>query len=176
MSALPNPDDMTPEARAWLERVQQFRRANPDALRSPDIHPTRRRTDPAPDPRADHEQPDLLGEGPTPKPWPQTSPAAPNAPDGEQRVLPIKGTNTDRYHRWKATDEGRRIVDEIARRAANEAAQGARRISVKRLTEIVRGELKVSINNTFPAYIARDLAESDPRLKALIEFRQQQAS
>jgi hypothetical protein len=97
MSALPNPDEMPPEARAWLERVQQFRRANPDALRSPDIHPTRRRTDPAPDPRADHEQPDLLGEGPTPKPWPQTLAAS-----DEQGVLSIETTNQRKY------DAGRR--------------------------------------------------------------------
>src|SRR5690606_7634407 len=85
--------------------------------------------------------------------FPVTAPA----PRCEQLVAPIDGTNQGRYERWRGTDTGQRVFNEVRVRALTLARRGEERIGIKRIVEQVRADWHVQINNVFTALIARDL-------------------
>lgn len=99
-------------------------------------------------------------------------PHRPLAAAAEQREMPIPGTLEARYQRWRQTDDGRRIYSEILRRALYAVGRGERRIGVKAIAEQVRADLHLQINNTLVALIAREMHDTAPALRDLIELRE----
>lgn len=103
-------------------------------------------------------------------------PRRPSPGPAEQRVLPIDGTLQARYEAWRRSEEGGWVFATIRERALEEAREGAQRIGVKGIVEAVRRELRVAVNNSATAFIARELWETVPALRGLIELRQRTAT
>jgi hypothetical protein len=116
------------------------------------------RDDPLPLPPRPAEELPLWG-------WPQRE-----AEEATQNVLPLVPSLESRWLAWKQSDEGERALETIKVKALALAKSGARRIGVKYLVETTRASLKVSINNSFTAHIARELSR-EPVLAPLIERR-----
>lgn len=83
----------------------------------------------------------------------------------------------ERYRQWIG---GHPEVLDLFCRFAREAVERGRRFGIKLLVERVRWELSMTwgpdndgfkLNNTFTAYLARDVARRVPGVTALIEFR-----
>lgn len=97
--------------------------------------------------------------------WPERPPVPPTA--DEQR--PLKEAA---YRRWLETEDGQLAWWWMRDRALIRAHNGARQIGVKGIVERCREVLMVSINNSWTAYIARDLVDGDPeRFGPLIKLR-----
>jgi len=82
-----------------------------------------------------------------------------------------------KYREWKATHLA---VYELFLRFARERMDRGRRFGVKALAERVRWEVATTwaedadgfrINNSYTAYLARDLLADEPALEALIQIR-----
>lgn len=101
--------------------------------------------------------------------WPEAP-----APDVEQGVMPLEVTITGKYARWRRTEDGARVFESVRIRALGLARTG-QRIGVKQLVEDVRSHLKMKVNNSFSALIARELCQ-DPSLVSHIERRTRTAS
>jgi len=96
-------------------------------------------------------------------------------------VDPSKTVNAleRRYREWRSTRVGREVY-QLFYSFAMERARAGRRFGVKALAERVRWEVALAhptkaddlkINNSHIAYLARDLARENPRLREFIEFR-----
>jgi hypothetical protein len=96
------------------------------------------------------------------------------APAGgaEQTDIPIEGTLQARYDAWRATEQGRLVYVECRDLALRQASEGAKRIAVKGIVELVRATLKVQVNNSATALLARELYDREPVLRPLIELRE----
>ena len=95
----------------------------------------------------------------------------------EQRALLIPGgTLEGDYAAWRETELGRFVYEAIRTKAIGEARTGARRLSAKALMEWCRATHRVECNNTWTALIGRELAEREPELRPLFEFRQRSAA
>lgn len=103
---------------------------------------------------------------------PKRQPAGP----AEQRILPIDNSTEARYTRWRETEGGRLAFAAVHEKAMQEVDAGATRIGSKALTEWARGTLRLSIDNRFTPYIGRELADREPELKKLMEFRERTAA
>lgn len=103
-------------------------------------------------------------------------PTAPVAARVEQREIPLGGTIAERYLAWRTTEDGQRAWGWIARRALEEVAQGATRLSAKALVEACREQLHVRINNVATPCIARELEEQYPITRGLFELRRRTAA
>lgn len=90
--------------------------------------------------------------------------------------MPIDGTLQARYDAWRKTEDGERVYAEVRARALAAASAGDRRIGVKAIVEAVRADLKVKVNNSATALMARELYEQHPALRDLIELRQRSAA
>jgi len=100
---------------------------------------------------------------------------------GEQLGLSLGGTLQGRYDAWRRTSEGLLAFLEIERRVLARANSGSReqpveRIAVNEITELVRRDLRVRINNSWRALISRELIARTPWLKDLIEIRRRRAA
>ena len=102
-------------------------------------------------------------------------PTAPEARN-EQRTLSIGGTIQGQYDAWLASVDGGRAFAAVESLALVHARAGTSRLSINFIVEQIRSTLQLSINNDFRALIARDLLETHPALKGLIEVRQRKAS
>jgi hypothetical protein len=101
-------------------------------------------------------------------------PVRPAPQRAEQRALALKGgTLEGDYQAWRQSEEGAAVFAEIRRRAL--LVMGPR-VAVKRLVEDVRGDLRVKVNNSHSALIARDLRDSEPSLRHRIELRERSAA
>jgi len=98
-------------------------------------------------------------------PWPESPPAG-----DEQQELPLGDTTLARYRAWRATEDGEQVWLAIHARARNLVMLGDEWVGVKCLVEDARRQLRIKINNSFTAYLARDLAH-DPMLKDAIKLR-----
>lgn len=100
---------------------------------------------------------------------------APDPPTGPATDVDEKfGQESDRFERyqeWKRTPEGKRACLAIAGLAFAEKKRGAIRISTKFLVETVRRTERVTITNTWTAWIADDLVAKYPEFLPLIERR-----
>lgn len=77
-----------------------------------------------------------------------------------------------RYRQWRETTLGQRAWSWMLRDALDQAHDGARRIGVKSLVERCRDELKVTVNNSWTGFLARDLVDAAPTpLRERIELR-----
>jgi len=94
----------------------------------------------------------------------------------EQRALSIQGTLQGAYDVWRRTPEGIQVWLAVRGEALTEAHAGARRIGVKAIAERVRAELKVEVNNSLVALMARELVDTEPALAGLIELRRRHAA
>lgn len=100
--------------------------------------------------------------------WPETRPA----PAAEQSALPMPEVSIEaRYRIWRDTDDGRRTWAAVLEEASTLVASGATRLSSKALVETVRSRLRLPVNNSWTAWIARDL-HSVPAFRDLIELRE----
>lgn len=104
-------------------------------------------------------------------PWPEYPPA----PREEQRVLPLPRTPEGILAAWRASEEGDRVYLWITKRAVEEVAQGATRLSSKRLLEEARYEFKCHIDNRVTSALARSLIEEHPMLEEFFELRRRSA-
>lgn len=96
----------------------------------------------------------------------------PPVPSGPQSVVPVRAQNSYvAYLHWRASEDGIRAWDRIQYHALRLERDGAARISTKALVEMVRGELKVDINNTATPWLADDLIRRYPQFERLIERR-----
>lgn len=102
--------------------------------------------------------------------WPTAAPAT-----DEQEVLAVEGTIAERYARWRQTEDGEQVFQVIHRRARDLVLLGERRIGVKRLVEEARSTLRIKINNSFTAPLARELVR-DALLADAIEVRVRRAT
>lgn len=75
------------------------------------------------------------------------------------------------YGAWRATADGLKVWLFLLGRARAAFASGATRISVNKLVEEARVELKLDVNNTYRAWLADDLVRAEPGLGAVIERR-----
>ena len=98
-------------------------------------------------------------------PWPESPPAG-----DEQGELPLGDTTLARYRAWRATEDGEQVWLAIHARARNLVMLGDEWVGVKCLVEDARRQLRIKINNSFTAYLARDLTR-DPMLKDAIKLR-----
>lgn len=108
------------------------------------------------------------GEEAAPGPgWPER----PKVRPAEQRRFPLTGSLEARYQRWRATEDGERVFGQIRAIALGLARAGAPLVRVK---GIVDGEIrpKESVNNSHLSMIARELYDTEPELRDLIELRE----
>jgi hypothetical protein len=96
----------------------------------------------------------------------------PAAGSAEQPHLPIEGTLQARYDAWRQTEQGKLVYAECRDEALKQVRAGARRIAVKGIVELVRATLKVQVNNSAVALLARELFDREPVLRPLIELRE----
>jgi len=101
--------------------------------------------------------------------WPTYPPA-----DAEQDALPLDGTIQGAYAAWLATSDGERAFRAFGMMAQRDARDGVR-LSAKSITERVRAMLKLKINNSFTALLARDAERSWPELRGQFEKRERTA-
>lgn len=77
----------------------------------------------------------------------------------------------ERFTKWARTPDGAAVVAEVRRRALAQASNGARRIEVNLIVADVRRELRMTVNNSHRAPLARYLVARDAHLGPLIERR-----
>jgi len=75
------------------------------------------------------------------------------------------------YGAWRETRDGLRVWLFLLGRAKAALFGGAKRISVNKLVEEARVELKLEVNNTYRAWIADDLVRAEPGFAHVIERR-----
>jgi len=80
-----------------------------------------------------------------------------------------------RYREWRDSVEGQELAGAIAYTALDQVAAGAKRISVNLLFEQFRRARHVKANNSYRAFIARELREKYPQMKGLIEVRERKS-
>lgn len=103
-------------------------------------------------------------------------PTVPKVYPAEQREMAIDGTLEARYWAWRSTEDGRAVYAAIVAEARREVDAGTRRISSKGLVEWARRTLRIQINNSFTAHIARELHDNEPELRSALELRQRSAA
>lgn len=94
----------------------------------------------------------------------------------EQTVVPLRTTNEEKYLRWRQSDAGAEIFAWVRERALEQALAQATRIGIKDLWEEARRYFKRSSNNTYTAFVARELVRTEPSLRELIELRERTAT
>ena len=103
--------------------------------------------------------------------WPQRPPAL-----IEQTVASLPGaTIQGNYDAWRRTTEGTLAFNAFVRRALASQRQGER-LSAKALCEAVRAELKMKLNNSFTALLAREAESAEAVLAGAFEKRQRKAA
>ena len=75
------------------------------------------------------------------------------------------------YRVWRGTEDGLRVWSVLQDLALAETYRGATRLSVKFLVEKIRHDHRVTIDNSFTALLADDLARCYPHMAKLIERR-----
>lgn len=106
--------------------------------------------------------------------WDQPAwPEAPRVTRAEQRDLAVERESVEaRFRRWRATADGQEIVT-LIRNAAITRARLGEQVRIKGIAEeVVRGTRHRSVNNSHLAWIARELVETEPELKGVIELRE----
>jgi hypothetical protein len=94
----------------------------------------------------------------------------------EQLVAPIEGTNQHGYEKWKASDLGQQVMLRAEQRCFALAHSGESRIGMKAVFEWIRATYKIECNNTWTAFVARELRERHEALHDLIETRERKAT
>src|SRR5690349_17810577 len=93
----------------------------------------------------------------------------------EQPDLPLWGDGRKplalRYAEWRETVDGREVAELVGRAALDQAANGAKRISINLLFEQFRQARHAKIDNSFRACLAAELRDRYPWLKALIHVK-----
>lgn len=89
----------------------------------------------------------------------------------EQLVVPIGTTNELRYQEWRRSELGQQVFAAVRQRALGLVATGEMRIGTKALFEWVRSNHHLECNNTFTSFVARELRDTEPTLRAAIECR-----
>lgn len=103
------------------------------------------------------------------KPWPETRPAT-----VEQEVLPLDGTIRRAYLLWRVTEEGEQVYRTFCQAALADREAGVR-LSAKGIVERVRAALRLEINNSFTALLARDAESDHAELRGRFTKRQRTA-
>ena len=80
-----------------------------------------------------------------------------------------------KWARWIVKPEAAIVLSEIERRALASWRNGDRRVEVNGIVADVRRDLKVRMDNSLRAIIARRLVEVYPVLEPLIERRRQRS-
>jgi hypothetical protein len=96
--------------------------------------------------------------------------------EAEQFVAPIEGTNQHGYEKWKASELGQQILMRAEQRCFALAHTGESRIGMKAVFEWVRSTYKIEINNTYSAFVGRELRERHESLRDLIETRERKST
>lgn len=104
------------------------------------------------------------------------APTRPRVTHAEQRELSLDRTLTQSYERWRGTVDGMAVYAEVLARVMRAAAAGSTRIGVKLIVELVRHDLKTSVNNSFSALMAREVLDEHPELAPLVELRERKAA
>jgi hypothetical protein len=89
---------------------------------------------------------------------------------------PTPSTPAAKWARWISTPEGQALFAEIERRALADWHRGAQRVEVNRIVADLRGERRVSIDNSLRSFISRALIAKWPVLTPLIEVRRQRSA
>jgi len=85
----------------------------------------------------------------------------------------LLGAVEARYRRWRETTLGQRAWNWMLAVALTQAVLETPRIGVKSLVERCRDALKVTINNSWTGFIARDLVDAAPaKLRPRIQLRE----
>ena len=94
----------------------------------------------------------------------------PDPPTGPAK-RPASANTFRGYLHWRGTPDGEAFWAELVHRTLRLHRSGAQRISVNRLHDDVRGDLKIEANNTYRPWLADDLCRRWPELMAVIERR-----
>jgi hypothetical protein len=93
-----------------------------------------------------------------------------------QLALPLRDALSQRYARWRASDEGERVFEAVAVRAIALARSGAKRVEVNLLVAQTRGALKIHCDNSYRSRISDELLDRYPELRGKIETRRRTAA
>ena len=98
----------------------------------------------------------------------------------DEAQLPIWGDRREplavRYGKWRLSEEGRDIAHQVTQLALTAAAADAKRISINLLFEQVRQAYHRPVDNSFRAFLARELRDKYPELKARIHVKDRKAA
>jgi len=76
-----------------------------------------------------------------------------------------------RYLEWRFTEDGREVAHQVEQLALTAAAAGHKRISVNLLFEQLRQVRRIPIDNSFRAFLAREIRDRHPELRDRIHIR-----
>jgi hypothetical protein len=97
----------------------------------------------------------------------------------DQAQLPIWGDRRQplavRYAAWRLSEEGRDVAHQITQLALAAAAADRKRISINLLFEQLRLAQHRSVDNSFRAFLARELRDKYPELKDRIHVKDRKA-
>lgn len=81
-----------------------------------------------------------------------------------------------RFAEWALTTDGQEVIRMSERIALDQAANGAKRISISWIWESIRRARKKSADNSLRAPLARRLRELHPELRDLIKIKGKKAA
>jgi hypothetical protein len=91
--------------------------------------------------------------------------------EARPHVLPIDGTLTAEYWKWRESGIGQRVYHAFCLEAMTRMKLGAEYIGAKSVWEAIRPRFHQGCDNRFPQFVSRECVEEYPELKPYFKFR-----